>query len=62
MYASIHTAFSMLPLQTFVPSKRIDKLDLLVGQLLKGPSKPGQQTLWQIQKRWLKDSNRGQLE
>lgn len=62
MYASIHSAFSMLPLQSFVPSQIMDKLDSLIIQILKNASKPGQQQLWQIQKRWLKDRNRGQLE
>jgi hypothetical protein len=62
MYASIHSAFSMLPLQSFVSPRLVGKLDSLVKQLLANASSPAQHKLWGIQHRWLSDHNRGQLE
>ncbi|CAE6502450.1 unnamed protein product [Rhizoctonia solani] len=61
MLASIHSAFSMIPLQKFAPDHVINKLDTMLQQLERG-SNSGQQKLLKIQRKWLKDPKRGQLE
>jgi hypothetical protein len=62
MIASIHSAFSMIPLHDFVPPHLVDRLDSMLSQLETDNAHPGLQKLLKIQRRWLKDRNRGQLE
>ncbi|QRW00600.1 GMC oxidoreductase [Ceratobasidium sp. AG-Ba] len=62
MYASIHSAFSMLPLQSFVPSQLISKSVASLQSLLNSSVSPGQRKVLQIQQRWFEDPSRGQLE
>ena len=62
MYASIHSAFSMLPLQSFVPPQLVAKSVLALQKMLTGCVAPGQRKVLRIQQRWFEDPNRGQLE
>ncbi|CAE7205845.1 unnamed protein product [Rhizoctonia solani] len=62
MLASIHSAFSMIPLRNFVPDHMINKLDAMLRQLENDAPTPGQQKILGIQRKWLKDPKRGQLE
>ncbi|KAG9103328.1 hypothetical protein FRC06_011384 [Ceratobasidium sp. 370] len=62
MYASIHSAFSMLSLESFVPPGLVNKAVSLVEEFLNCASSPGLRKLLEIQQRWFKDPNRGQLE
>ncbi|CCO28849.1 hypothetical protein BN14_02847 [Rhizoctonia solani AG-1 IB] len=60
--ASIHSAFSMIPLQNFAQDNLVDKLDNMLKQLESDAKNIGQQKLLNIQRRWFKDPKRGQLE
>ncbi|CEL51966.1 putative GMC-type oxidoreductase Rv1279/MT1316 OS=Mycobacterium tuberculosis GN=Rv1279 PE=3 SV=1 [Rhizoctonia solani AG-1 IB] len=60
--ASIHSAFSMVPLQNFTQDHLIGKLDNMLQQLENDAKNTGQKKLLNIQRRWLKDPKRGQLE
>ncbi|CAE6521040.1 unnamed protein product [Rhizoctonia solani] len=62
MLASIHSAFSMIPLEKFAPDRLTDKLNSMLDQLEKDASNPGQHKLLRIQRKWLNDPKRGQLE
>ncbi|KAG8758757.1 hypothetical protein FRC11_003125, partial [Ceratobasidium sp. 423] len=62
MLASIHSAFSMIPLQNFAPGHLTDKLDSMLDQLEKDAPNSGRQKLLRIQHKWLNDPKRGQLE
>ncbi|CAE6487067.1 unnamed protein product [Rhizoctonia solani] len=62
MLASIHSAFSMIPLRTFASDDIINKLDSMLNRLENDASNSGQKKLLKIQRKWLKDPKRGQLE
>ncbi|QRW27344.1 GMC oxidoreductase [Rhizoctonia solani] len=62
MLASIHSAFSMIPLENFAEDRLVNKLDSMLKRLEDDAKNSGQQKLLKIQRKWLKDSKRGQLE
>ncbi|GAB1517594.1 hypothetical protein RhiTH_000643 [Rhizoctonia solani] len=62
MLASIHSAFSMIPLENFAEDRLVNELDSMLKRLEDDAKNSGQQKLLKIQRKWLKDSKRGQLE
>ncbi|KAG8682376.1 hypothetical protein FRC09_016815, partial [Ceratobasidium sp. 395] len=62
MYASIHSAFSMLPLQSFMSPGLMNKAVSSIQESIKNASTSGQRKLLEIQHKWFEDPNRGQLE
>ncbi|KIO26242.1 GMC oxidoreductase, partial [Tulasnella calospora MUT 4182] len=67
-YASIHSAFSLLPIAAAVPAERAKKIldDAIKGIEAASYSDPkvrkGQDVLYGIQKKWYTDPNHGSLE
>ncbi|ELU44666.1 choline dehydrogenase, putative [Rhizoctonia solani AG-1 IA] len=61
MLASIHSAFSMIPLENFAEDRLVNKLDSMLKRLEDDAKNSGQQKLLKIQRKWLKDSKRGQI-